>query len=501
MPEQRNDNRSLDESLWCCSSNLYNVGQFFRPGMRGPPSPVPEGDETISSESTEDIDHQEKSGIDEPQDYCHVALAVERRMRTEAAANDDIHGAGYAARAFRVSSGKENYRLLEHTNQKSVAADSGNDTNCNDNRFHDPALKSVGVQAGLYSPLNPVCGEPASVGGLAAAAVTALHANGNIGTTRHDTATVHARMGKKGFAKRSKSECRNSSGLCARGTAVFRSSTPRFECQGKSASGPCAGSEDRRPLSEVSVSACHRLYSDGLRRRERQVALQKEKDSRDDSSSSLLPLGRRWQSIWAAEQVESHEAKRRLREEQRCLQAKLEDQQAMRECSFTPKLVAQSLCQLRLDRAERQISRLAQRQQLLVFRFRALEMKPGMNAIVQQEATEQTGAGPLPSSDSESDEGDPLHQELLPQKLPSSYSTNNSIIQEIQRVHDEAFGIMAFLASKGIDSIMDDPDPSTLCEDFDTGLARRLALEQAWSSSTKEANAEKSRSSLGPLPC
>eukprot|EP00930_Biecheleria_cincta_P021755 TRINITY_DN16023_c0_g1_i1.p1 TRINITY_DN16023_c0_g1~~TRINITY_DN16023_c0_g1_i1.p1 ORF type:complete len:535 (-),score=100.96 TRINITY_DN16023_c0_g1_i1:67-1467(-) len=466
--------------------------------MQGPPSPVPEGDESISSESTEDVDHDEQIHIDEPQDCYHTTLAVEARMRT-VAADTDIHGATYV-RNFGASSGKENYLRLQRTNRESIADDQGNDTDYNDNMFHDPALKCVGVQAGLFPALNPIFGEPASAGGLAAAAVTALHANVSIGTTNHDTATVHAKMAKKGSAKRSQSGCGNSSGLPARGTAVFRSNTPRFEKQREAALGPCTGSEDRRPLSEVSVSACHRLYSDGLRRRERQAALQKEKESRDDPSSSLLPLGRRWQPVWATEQRESHEAKRRLREEQRCLLAKQQEHQAMRECTFTPKLVAQSLCELRLARAQRQISRLAQRQQLLLLRFKALEMEPG--AIVQQEAAEQSGAGPLPCSDSEPDEGDHLHQELLPRAhpSPSSYLTHNSIIQEIQQLHDEAFGIMAFLASKGVDSIMDDPDPSTLCEDFDTGLARRLALEQAWFSSTK-ASAEKSRSSLGPLPC
>lgn len=465
--------------------------------MRGPPSPVLEGDENEVSQSSEDIDCNNQAGSDHSEDTCYMVPGTEICLETPAAAN------GYESRptfvrACEASIGKENMACRQCPSSQAFN-DLDTSSDCAHNGIYASSLRSVGVQAGRLE-MSSQAGNVRSSNsafdkgnmgeGLAAVAATALQANANIGAKDNTRANLLTQTGNVGCVKLSRSDSGVSLTLPGKGTAVFRSRTPRLM------------SKDRKPLSEVNPSArCHELYLDGVRRRERQEAMQKEKSQERDLSSSLPPPPRRpWQPSWATEQRQSHEAKQRLREQQRRMRAEQREQQALQECSFTPRLVAQSRDQLRMAKAERQLACLAQRQQALLHRFKALQPDRKVSACDRRgSARPVVGAGPLPCTETSLDEEDGLRQCPLPHRLPENYPTRNSIIQELKRVHDEAFGIMSYLASKGISSVMDDPDPATLCEDFDTGLVRRLALEEAWACND-ETNRERCRSSSGPLP-
>lgn len=465
---------------------------FFQPYRRGPPSPVPEGDENEVSQSSEDIECNERAGSDHSEDVCYMVPETEAYLATTAAAN------GYGSRpalvrACEASIGKENVARQQCLSPKSHVLNSlDTSKDCAHDSIYASSLRSIGVQAGNMCSPNSALDKGQTGEGLAALAATALQANAIVGSIDSANASLLSQTGSVGCAKLSRSDSGVSLTLPGKGTAVFRSRTPRLICK---------DSKDRKPLSEVNPSArCHELYLDVFRRRERQEAMQKEKNKEQElSSSQPPPLRRPWHSSWATEQRQIHEAKLRLREEQRCMRAEQREQQALQECSFTPRLVAQSRDQLRLAKAERQVAGLAQRQQALLHRFKALQSDRKVSACARRESAKPVGAGPLPCMETSPAEEDRLRQCPLPHRLPETYPTRNSIIQELKRVHDEAFGIMSFLASKGISSVMDDPDPATLCEDFDTGLVRRLALEEAWAC-RDETNRERCRSSSGPLP-
>ncbi|CAE8610259.1 unnamed protein product, partial [Polarella glacialis] len=69
-------------------------------------------------------------------------------------------------------------------------------------------------------------------------------------------------------------------------------------------------------------------------------------------------------------------------------------------------------------------------------------------------------------------------------------------LQELLRIDDEAHRIVAALARKGIRCVIEEADPSALCSEFNSGLARKMQRLEAWSQEEEELP----RCSAGPLP-
>jgi len=180
------------------------------------------------------------------------------------------------------------------------------------------------------------------------------------------------------------------------------------------------------------------------------------------------------------------------------------EQRDLKECSFAPKLVAQSHSQLQLSKARRQLARLAEQQRALLLNLGDVRSADSEEVFAQRSrrssvASSQAGAGPLPSDEDVNDETPRSSQRSLQFEVGCS-----AVLQQLEQVEEEAHRIVAFLVKKGIKCVVEDPDPSALCGDFDSGLARRIRREEAWLNPCQElqascSDASKMRSSAGPL--
>mmetsp|Transcript_127360 Transcript_127360/g.302561 ORF Transcript_127360/g.302561 Transcript_127360/m.302561 type:complete len:154 (+) Transcript_127360:424-885(+) len=133
---------------------------------------------------------------------------------------------------------------------------------------------------------------------------------------------------------------------------------------------------------------------------------------------------------------------RRCKAEQRA-------EEDLKECSFAPKLVSRSHIQLQIRKGRRQIEQLAEQQQAILFRLNGLE-------------DEEVRAASFARWSASRDENRSL------------------LLGELAQVDDDAHDVIRSLVKLGIPSVLEEPDPGTLCPQYDSGLLRRLRMEDAW---------------------
>ncbi|CAE7329257.1 unnamed protein product [Symbiodinium sp. CCMP2456] len=235
------------------------------------------------------------------------------------------------------------------------------------------------------------------------------------------------------------------------GTAAFRSRTPRFArepCQARAPRAPL-----RAPLQELHPR-CEALYLEGrcrhaARREQSSGKEQKpplvEARPKSKAPSAPSPSGK----AWAEEVLRRHQQRLQQREEMRRCKAEQRAEEDLKECSFAPKLVSRSHIQLQIRKGRRQIEQLAEQQQAILFR---------LNCFEDEEVRAASFA-----------------------RWSASRDENRSLLlAELAQVDDDAHAVITSLVKLGIPSVLEEPDPGTLCPQYDSGLLRRLRMEDAW---------------------
>eukprot|EP00439_Symbiodinium_sp_Y106_P079131 s1811_g17.t2 len=171
---------------------------------------------------------------------------------------------------------------------------------------------------------------------------------------------------------------------------------------------------------------------------------------------------------WAEEVLRRHQQRLQQREEMRrckasvvltltCLktcfvetlnQAEQRAEEDLKECSFAPKLVSQSHVQLQIRKGRRQLEHLAEQQQAILFRLDRLRDEEVRAATAKRSVGKE--------------------------------ETRSLLLGELAQVDDDAHDVIRSLVKLGIPSVLEEPDPATLCPQYDSGLLRRLRMEDAW---------------------
>jgi len=236
------------------------------------------------------------------------------------------------------------------------------------------------------------------------------------------------------------------------GTAAFRSRTPRFQarepCQVRA---PQAAQAPRAPLRELHPR-CEALYLEGrcrhLRREQGSTGKeQKPPELVDTKPKCKAPPASG--KAWAEEVLRRHQQRLQQREEMRRCKAEQRAEEDLKECSFAPKLVSQSHVQLQIRKGRRQLEHLAEQQQAILFRLDRLRDEEVRAATAKRSVGKEE-------------------------------RTRSLLLGELAQVDDDAHDVIRSLVKLGIPSVLEEPDPATLCPQYDSGLLRRLRMEDAW---------------------
>lgn len=145
------------------------------------------------------------------------------------------------------------------------------------------------------------------------------------------------------------------------------------------ASSPSSAQDSADSLAETSRHILHEvntqarfeaLYRDGECRRKRREAIEREKVHREEEEMKVLqskcqPRRRVWEPRWANEQSIAYARKQQALEDRRQREAVSKENQALKECSFAPRLVSGDGARRRkLAKARRILAELAEEQKI-----------------------------------------------------------------------------------------------------------------------------------------
>ncbi|CAE7707131.1 unnamed protein product, partial [Symbiodinium pilosum] len=250
------------------------------------------------------------------------------------------------------------------------------------------------------------------------------------------------------------------------GTAAFRSRTPRFQARRDTSQAA------RTPLREVNINArCEALYLEGRCRQLRHEQRTTGKEQTPPQPMSREPEQKAKPSkAWAEEVLRRHQQKLRQREEERRCKAERREEEDLKECSFAPKLVSRNHLQLQVNKARRHLQNLAEQQQAVLLRLDVLQDGDGKVCVASR----------------------------LQWPSASTKQSRSLLLEELARIDDEAHCIIRGLVELGVPKVLEEPDPSTICSEYDSGLLRRMQMEDAWG--FKELTPIRTAGPLPPAP-